>query len=354
MKICYLAHVRLPTEKAHGAQIMKTCEALSGERVVVSLLVPGRKTSIDSDAFSYYGVSPNFEIKNLRIPDLTPFGGFALSMLLFSEAAKWQKEFWHADVIYSRDAFVLLQYVLLGRKLVYEAHTKPTFISKIVARLAYRVVVISEGLHDAYVRAHVPRERIVVAHDAIDPDSFLRTYNPHTVRRDLGIPFDKRVVLYVGRIDRAKGVETLARASELLPEDTQIVIIGDGPEKGVLQEMFPRVLFLPQTPYRDIGKVLSAADILVLPNSGADIDASRYTSPLKAFAYLASGKPIVASDVPALRAICEKNTSFFTPDDSRALVKAILHPPLPLPLDPRQYSWSVRARSILQGLSYRA
>ena len=29
MNILYLANVRLPTEKAHGAQIMKTCEALA-------------------------------------------------------------------------------------------------------------------------------------------------------------------------------------------------------------------------------------------------------------------------------------------------------------------------------------
>jgi hypothetical protein len=42
MKILYLADIRLPTEKAHGLQIMKTCEALAKQGVVVTLLVPSK------------------------------------------------------------------------------------------------------------------------------------------------------------------------------------------------------------------------------------------------------------------------------------------------------------------------
>ncbi|HRY62339.1 MAG TPA: hypothetical protein P5056_01035 [Candidatus Paceibacterota bacterium] len=62
MKISYLANIRIPTDRAHGIQIMKTCEALSSQGVVVELVVPSRKNSIKEDPFSYYQVKENFKI----------------------------------------------------------------------------------------------------------------------------------------------------------------------------------------------------------------------------------------------------------------------------------------------------
>ena len=353
LAVCYLAHARFPTEKAHGAQIVKTCEAFADAGAAVTLLVPGRKTGIAEDAFDYYGAKRNFALVSLATPDFVRFGplGFALSLLLFSEAARAHPSFFRADVVYSRDAFVLLQYVLLGRKLVYEAHTRPTVLSRFLARRAHRVIVISGGLRDAYRAAGVRPDRIVVAHDAIDPEPFRVSPDGAAVRAELGIPSGKRIALYVGKVDAAKGVPTFAAASEYLPDDVLAVIIGEGDEKPALLKTHPKALFLPGTPYRDLPRVLAAADALVLPNSELDEDASRYTSPLKAFAYLASKKPIAASDVPALREILEGAAEFAAPDDPTALAAAITRaleaPPRP-PAD--DHSWAARAGTILSAL----
>lgn len=351
MKVCYLAHIRLPSEKAHGAQIVKTCEALSEAGAEVSLLVPGRKTSVAGDAFSFYGAKENFRIVSLNTPDVVSLGplGFGLSLLLFSEVAKWRKEFWTADIIYSRDAFVLLQYVLLGRKFVYEAHMKPTVISRMVAKRAHRLVVISGGLKDAYIRLGVREERVVVAHDAIDPALYREQFSKEDVRKELGLPLDAKIALYVGRFDEAKGAHTFAASSDYTPEDTLVVLIGDGPLKDSLIRRYPKARILPPTRYKELPRVLSASDVLVLPNSAKDEDASRYTSPLKAFAYLASGKPIVASDVPALREILEGKATFFVPDDAKALGK-VLSAASPSGATPEDYSWAIRAKTILTGV----
>lgn len=325
MKIFYVAFVRLPTEKAHGVQIMKTCEALADTGAEIELVVPGRKTSISEDPFAYYAVKKNFRLTALNIPDWVEWGviGFVCSALWFSEAAKLTRSFWSADIIYSRDAFVLFQYLLLGRKMVYEAHTKPTWISKLVARHAYRLVVISEGLRDAYVKAGVPTGRITVAHDAIDPEPFNKHYDQKESRTWLGIPHDKKVALYVGRIDAAKGADTFAAASEHVTQDIVCVLIGSGPFVESLKKNYPKALFLPTTPYRDLPRVLAAADVLVLPNSAKDENAAFYTSPLKAFAYLATEKPIVASDVPSLRRIIRE--ALFVPPDSASSLAATLN-----------------------------
>lgn len=352
-KILYLAHIRLPTEKAHGAQIMKTCEALSEEGSQVELVVPGRKTHIAEDPFSYYGVKKNFTITTRKSPDLVSFGflGFVFSALWFSEVAKWQKKFWSADVIYSRDAILLLQYILLGRRLVYEAHTKPTFISMLVARFSWKVIVISEGLRDVYVAKGINKNKIIVAHDAIDEKDFQKEYSKEDSRQWLGIPSNKQVALYVGRIDSNKGADTFAAASETLPEKILCVLVGSGPLKKDLQEKHPKALFLPETPYRELPRVLAAGDALVLPNSAQDENAARFTSPLKAFAYLAVGKLIVASNVPALRSILEEKAVFFEADSETDLGQKISENITKhYEKEPRYYTWQERARTILQAL----
>lgn len=347
MQIVYLAFARLPTEKAHGLQIVKTCEALARRGAEVTLVVPGRKSSITEDVYSYYGAEKNFSLLTLHTPDWVRWGrvGWGLSSLIFSELAKWRDLSWSADIVYSRDAFVLLQYVLLGRLLVYEAHTTPTWVSTFVARRAHRVVVISEGLKEAYTARGVESGRIILAHDAIDPAPFMQSCNQAALRKTYGVP-EGRVALYVGRIEREKGAHTFAAASEYT--STRIVLIGGGKERARLIREFPKALFLPETKYRDLPEVLALADVLVVPNSALSKDASVYTSPLKAFAYLAAKKPIVATRVPALEAIFGTEVTYAAPDDPVSLAKAIdeaVVTPTRVP-----YTWDARAETILSHL----
>ena len=352
MKILYAAFVRLPTARAHGVQIVKTCEALSAHGAFVTLVTPGMKTQVPGTVFDYYDSKKNFSIVPLNTPDWIRWGtmGFVLSALWFSEVLKWRKDFWDADIVYSRDAFVLLQYVLLGRSLVYEAHTAPTWVSTIVARRARLVVVISEGLRDAYHARGVPAERLVVAHDAVDLAPFGAVYDQKAVREELGVPLNKTIALYVGRIDAEKGAGVFAAASETLDAAHVAVLVGPGPLKRDLETRFPHAVFLPETPYRDLPRVLAAADILVIPNSLQSDNASLYTSPLKAYAYLAARKPIIAADVPALRAVFKDAVTYVQPDDPDSLARAIMDTEsLKLPgLEP--YTWDARATDILHAL----
>ena len=64
-----------------------------------------------------------------------------------------------------------------------------------------------------------------------------------------------------------------------------------------------RVTFTGEVPPPDVGPLLARADILVLPT--LDTPHARYTSPMKLFEYMAASRPVVASDLPALREIVE-------------------------------------------------
>lgn len=350
MKILYAAFVRLPTEKAHGVQIMKTCEALASEGVDVELMVPNRKTPILEEPFSYYGVTKNFTLTTVSSLDWVSKGafGFILSMLWFSEKVKFKKSFWDADVIYSRDAGLLLQYIFLGRKLVYEAHTKPTALSKFVAKRAYALIVISDSLKTAYIKAGVRPEKITVAYDAVDPFAFKERFKQKDARDWLKIRTDGSVALYAGRIDKSKGADTFAAASEHL-SDATCVLIGSGPLAGELKQKYPKAIFLPETLYKDLPQTLSAADVLVIPNSARSEDSSKYTSPLKAFAYLASGKNIVSSNVVALTNIFKDGATYFEADNPESCADAIRTALKKenVPLE-EIYTWQDRVEAILE------
>ena len=67
MKILYISNSRIPTEKAHGIQIMNMCEAFSNADVDLELILPTRKNKKfkDKNSFDYYQVRQNFRIKKI-------------------------------------------------------------------------------------------------------------------------------------------------------------------------------------------------------------------------------------------------------------------------------------------------
>lgn len=366
MKILYLAAVRLPTEKAHGVQIMKTCEALANKGVEVELVIPGRKTPIMEDAFEYYDVKRNFTITNLHTPDWVGQGafGFALSLLWFSEAAKWRKSFWNADVIYSRDALVLAQYAFLGRTVIWESHDGVWNLWVwIVSKFTRAIVVVSEGLRDFYLEKGVPPGKVTVIRNGIDLSSFDAAESKESSRERLNIPDNLPIVMYVGALDGWKGTDTLLASTEFFKDKARLVVIGGSNEQITkLQSRYPDVLFLGFRPQKELADNLAAADVVVLPNTGKSEIATRFTSPLKLFAYMASGKPIIATDLPAARELIDEESAYLVkPDDPKALAHSIVEA-LNNPAEAERrghnartqikgFSWHARAKNILQLLS---
>lgn len=84
-------------------------------------------------------------------------------------------------------------------------------------------------------------------------------------------------------------------------------------------------------PYNEMYLWLHAADFLVIPNSAKFKKGREDTSPLKLFEYMASGRPILASDVPAIREIVDDTmVTFFEPDNPEDLLQnakwILVHP----------------------------
>jgi glycosyltransferase involved in cell wall biosynthesis len=144
-------------------------------------------------------------------------------------------------------------------------------------------------------------------------------------------PWTKKLVVYTGHLYKWKGTDVLAQSANNLPEDCQVYFVGGTANdakkfknkyKDLIQNK--RIVLVEHQPHSEMAKWQSAADVLVLPNSADEKISKNYTSPLKLFEYMASGRPVVASDLPSVREILnEDNCVFAEPDNPKDLAQKI-------------------------------
>lgn len=356
MKIYYIANARMQTEMAHGIQIAKMCEAFAVAGNEVTLILPA--LGAHPDFFAAYGVKENFHIHYLPVLDL-PLrlpGAFALLVLSFAIAVRvWLLKQEGEAVIYTRGETALFIEPLLPRRyaLVWETHIKPRNPMRYrrVARRARALIAVTK-----YYAQEIPPlwgislAKVLYTPDAVDVDDFLHPEPKAIARKRLGLPLDKKIVLYAGRIDSWKGVDTLLDVSELLPEDMQVVIIG-GTEEQIqeLRPHYPRVRFLGYRPYAELPDNQNAADVLVLTGNPSSETARFYTSPLKLFTYMASGIPIIAADLPSFRDVLSEREAFFFEPHAAVLAETLLFA-IAHPED--AYGRASAARQKVQGFSW--
>ncbi|MBD3207965.1 MAG: glycosyltransferase [Candidatus Nealsonbacteria bacterium] len=346
MKLVYIAGARIPTEKAHGFQIMKMCESFSslemeGEKLKVELVVPKRANRIQEDPFEYYGIEKIFDVKKMPCADLMLLVSESkISSLFLKTVAFFVRVFtFHFftffyilfnkyDILYTRDKFFLF-YTFLSKEVVYEAHTFPKKYSFYLPffKKAKKIIVITENLKEYFMEKGIKKEKILVAPDGVDIEKFDIQCSKFEARERLSLPQDKKIVLYTGHLYEWKGVYILAEASRFLPEDTDVYFIG-GTERNIkkFQEQTSdfRIKIMGHYPHSEIPYWLKAADVLVLPNSGKSEISKKWTSPIKMFEYMASNRPIVASSLPSIREVLdEENATLVDPDDAKSLSRGI-------------------------------
>lgn len=354
MTIAYIANVRLPTQKAHGYQIMKMCEALAQQGVSVELMVPRRKRFIADDPFAYWAVARAFRIVALPTSDFISWRTVPRKIAFLIDAASFAFQVFRytrkkrdINAVFTRDREIVFLSAVLKIPMIFEIHFLPRalFLYKIFCRRLYKIVTITNALKFLLVNAGFEESRIVVLPDAVDLKMFSENIDQYAAReklqnikKDFYIPENAFVVLYAGQLFTWKGVGTLAKifswneagtahnAGLLLPQNAFFVIVGG--EQSALDAFKPHfgenVLFAGQRPASEIPLWLRAADILVLPNSAKYPISKYYTSPMKLFEYMASGVPMVVSKLPSLEEIVsEKEAFFFEPDDPHDLARAI-------------------------------
>ena len=364
MKLAYLTAARIPSERAHSIQIVKTCEALGAmPDVSLALVAPRRRGRAGNDVFLYHHLKKTFEIRYLPTIDTVAWGrlGFWLHQLLFAKLSVLWLLYHRPEVVYGRDEAILWFVQLFGFRVVWESHQGSLnwFARKLISEQT-RIVVISEGLRQHYLKNGVPAEQVCVAHDGVDLGEFQTTETKEMARARLGLSASAQVALYIGSLDEWKGWRTLARSASHL-RTCAVVIIGGTPlQVEEAKAEFPSVIFLGARPYGELAANQQAADVLVIPNTNTNKLSSTFTSPLKVFAHMASGIPIVASDVPSIREVMDATVAtLVVQDDPEALACGIAEALAPEAITKAvfaqeqvaRYTWIERAKHITAFLS---
>lgn len=121
-----------------------------------------------------------------------------------------------------------------------------------------------------------------------------------TLRRRYGLEANKILFLYVGRVDREKGLDVLIQAIDSLQrDDIQLAIAGKGIGLNDLQNLTQslylekQVVFLGYVPEHDLPCLLNSADIFAMP-SQAELQS------IATLEAMASGLPVLAANARAL------------------------------------------------------
>ena len=343
--LTYIAFVRIPTEKAHGIQIPSMCQAFSNQGYDVTLVVPKRKNTILQNVEDYYGMG-GFKIVYLPTIDLVGrlgFFGFYLSYFVFCVQVLLRSVWWRSsNIVYTRDLYTSCLLRFFGKKIYYEPQTKSVIsglLFKIFSKSISHFFPISFGLKDVLVEQGVDKRRITILPDAVDFGRFGRKMSVPDARKTLDLPRDKFVVMYVGKyttMGKKKGVDELIQAfSQMVGNgcsDMLLVIVGLSLDEVKMVTLLCKkvgvpsnsVLLIPHVPHKIVPMYLWATDVLVMnyPNSE---HYAKFMSPLKLFEYMASGTPVVSTDLPSVREVAnEKDVVFVEPESIKSLKDGIL------------------------------
>ena len=143
------------------------------------------------------------------------------------------------------------------------------------------------------------------------------------------------IVMYVGNLTKNRGIRLLLESFAVAQNDARgahLVIIGGTSAQIEGHQAYAErlgltevVSFLGRQPVRDLGAYLAQADILVSPQLEA------VNTPMKIYSYLASGKPILATNLPAHTAVIDESSAILvepTPNAFATGLSTLLSDPI--------------------------
>lgn len=380
MKLIYISPLRYPSEKAGSLFSMKSCEVFANEGIETELWIPRRLNVLsDQDPYEYSGVNKNFKIRRFLTIDLIGYipGAFylmsytfTLSILVYVLSLKIFRNI-NSYYFYSHEQIVIYALTFISKKTAYEMHDFPSKNSsyKIFFKRIEKVISTNRWKsEELQKRFAIKKDKIITVPNAVDLKDFSADISIEVARRTLSIPFGDILIGYVGALKTMgmeKGISVLIDSLVLLPKNYKLYIIGGSKDDVKFYEEYShskkierQIIFAGNVLHKDIGIHMKACNCLVAPYPRTD-HYSYYMSPMKVFEYMASGRPMIVTDLPSIREIVDETNALFVPsDDIKSLAitieKIVNNKELAYTLTTNaikdakeKYSWHGRARIIM-------
>jgi len=313
MKLALIAPTNIPASTANSIQFMKMAQAFARLGHELQIYSPGEKPKqLHEELIDHYGLEASLEITWI-------FSSLSLRRYDYALRAVENAKRWGAELIFTRLPQAAAWSALRGVPTILELHDLPSgrmgprllnvFLR---AKKGQRLVLISQALAEA-VKARYPLaekdERMLLAPDAVDLERYAELPRPAEARKTLNLP-EAFTVGYTGHLYAGRGIGFILDLAEQ-KQDMRFLLVGGRSEdvNRVEREIDKRELsnlsltgFIPNA---QVPLYQAASDVLLMPyesrvaaSSGGNIAA--FLSPMKMFEYLASARPILASDLPVL------------------------------------------------------
>lgn len=292
---------------ASQEQTVKTAAALGRHGVDVTLILPrGRRDPAlgARDLRLWFGVEGDFQVSQVASPWAGP--NLVTSCFWLLQIFR-SSELRSADLLYSRVPAMIGAGQICPIPFATEQFRlwpdQWPFLRPHVRRTALHhrclgYILHSEHAAQSYRRAGVPEARLLVAHNGADPGT--PPADRSVARERLRLPAEAAIAVYAGRVNERKGLDQILALADLRPATLFLLVgsEGEGPVEAQARRR-PNVRVVAWEGPERLPFYLAAADALLIPPSREPLDRfGTSVLPLKTFAYLAAGRPILAPRTP--------------------------------------------------------
>jgi glycosyltransferase involved in cell wall biosynthesis len=323
VKFCYVSPSVIPSRSANSIHVLMQCQALADQGATVTLYAQRliKEEGLLRDALlDSYG----FDCAAIELVTYHAASARMSSLRIAIEVLRRRADVMAADVVLSRNLYAswLIAYVF-GRPLLFETHQLESGFRKRIQSWLLRqprvvTVAISQQLVMCLEAHHGhPVSRPLVLHDAAPAGSYPV---PQPDRRAVlaslfpSIKTDVPAVCgYFGHLYPGRGLEVICALAAARPQLLFLVVGGNEAEITAYRAHtgLPNLVFAGHVPHHVARRAMAACDLLLMPyQKSVSIgvsghDTARWMSPMKMFEYMASGVPLVSSDLPVLSEVLE-------------------------------------------------
>jgi glycosyltransferase involved in cell wall biosynthesis len=221
-----------------------------------------------------------------------------------------------------------------GEAATADRYVKARAVETACMAAADAVVTLSETMKADIVARGIPSDRVVVVPNAVDPARFAPRPRDEALFARLGFERGEVVLGYVSSMVAYEGIGYLIEATRILRDRgrrVRLLLVGDGEERGTLEEQARALGLLDQgiarftgrVPHGDVGAYYSLIDIFVVPRTNDRV--SQLVTPLKPYEAMAMERCLAVSGVGALLEIVQdgETGTAFAPEDPVALADAV-------------------------------
>ena len=341
-KIHYISPSLLPSRSANSIHVVHQCSALSKYKMVF-MYAAVEDSSVSKEQLELsYGV----DLSRVHLEVFQPFSkkGLNYQIAIFSVFKILLRVFKKGTKIYSRNLYASFIFSFFLKKgIIYETHQVEnnfnSFLQKTILRnKRNKVVVITKRLKEILEESYQRRiPNIFILADAA-PLGIKKIESKKEKREFLGAKIqelkDFRSILgYFGHLYKGRGIEIIVEIAKKMPKNLFLIFGGNDSDINRLRDtsLPSNIQLKGYVSNADARKIMLAVDILIMPYQknvaiGAKgHDTARWMSPMKMFEYMASGNPIISSNLAALKEVLidKTNSLLVIPDDPKSWVNAI-------------------------------